>query len=222
MREGMRMNWYEAVVELRQLTLHRQWIIKTRRSVTVASVASLIGALALPAFAETASGLLNGIARNSITGMPVAGVQVIAHSLDRGLDRTTLTNNEGLFTFSKVEPGRYELAASKNGFQKLSANVEVAPSRTIIVEFPLSATAGVPSTTTRSERPESAPLTGRELELLARIDRLEARLAAVESKDRFSAQAGEASDTTATLAAETSISDRVSGPTASAESALPD
>jgi hypothetical protein len=181
-----------------------------------------MGAFVLPAFAETASGLLNGVVRNSNTGMPLAGVQVVAHSLGSGLDRTTLTSNEGFFTFSNVEPGRYELTAGKNGFQKLIANVDVAASRTMIVEFPLSA-ALVRAATTRSERPERAPLTERELELLERIDRLEARLAAVETKDRLSAKADEAPDSSTPLPAATSRSDPAPAlPTAGEESAPPD
>ncbi len=116
-----------------------------------------------------ADGLVSGIARDSGSGKPVAEAQVIAHNLAKGTDRTTVTDAGGIFTFTDLEPGAYELAATKNGFQKSSAHVEVAASRTANVDLPLIA--------------DSPMLTEREKKLLDRIERLEGRLAAMEARE---------------------------------------
>jgi hypothetical protein len=133
------------------------------------------------------AGVLNGITRDSATGTPVAGVQIVAHSLDGGSDQATITNTEGVFTFTKVDPGKYEIAATRSGFRKISTNVEVLASKSVSVELPLSAAPSTPADIT-----ENAALTAREVKLLERIDRLEARLAAVEAKDPAQSQVAEA------------------------------
>src|SRR5262245_23194094 len=108
------MNCYEANFEPRQLIFYPHSIMKRLRSLTIASVAVLAATLAIPVTGEPLSNLLNGITRDSATGMPLAGVQILAHTLDGGTDRVTVTNTEGAFTFTDLEPGRYEIAASKS------------------------------------------------------------------------------------------------------------
>src|SRR5579862_1886208 len=116
-----------------------------------------------------ADGLVSGTARDSGSGKPVAEAQVSAHNLAKGTDRTTVTDAGGIFTFTDLEPGAYDLAATKNGFQKSSAHVEVAASRTANVDLPLIA--------------DSPVLSEREKKLLDRIERLEGRLAAMEARE---------------------------------------
>ena len=48
------------------------------------------------------------------SGKPVAEVQITGHNLDKGTDRATVTNPDGIFTFTNLEPGPYEFAAIKN------------------------------------------------------------------------------------------------------------
>jgi hypothetical protein len=124
-------------------------------------------------------GLLGGIARDAASGKPLADTQVVAHNLERSTDRSTTTNADGIFTFTNLEPGRYEIAASKTGFNKSSARVDVAPRRAARVDLPLEIAADVPRATTKA--PE-APVTERERLLLDRLERLEARLAAMEAR----------------------------------------
>jgi hypothetical protein len=159
------MERYTAVSEPRQLILHSRKISQLLGGIV------LIACATLPSYGQLAD--LHGVTRNSTSGIPMMGVQIVVHSLDKGTDRATLSNAEGLFSFADVEPGRYEVAASKNGFQKLSTKIDVAPSRTVNVELPLLAAAA-----------DTAPLTERELMLLERIERLEERLAAVEGKEK--------------------------------------
>jgi hypothetical protein len=135
----------------------------------------LVGALSHSMFGQNSVGLVGGIARDSVSGRPVAAAQIVAHSLAQGTDRATETGADGIFTFTNLEPGPYEFAATKNGFQKSSTRIEVAASRTARVDLPLELAGDVPKAAT------VAPLTDREKMLLDRIERLEGRLAAMEA-----------------------------------------
>ncbi len=137
----------------------------------------LLGAMSLPAFGQVAVGLV-GITRDTASGMPVAEAQITAHSLAKGTNHATVTDADGIFTFNDLEPGLYEVAAAKSGFQLSSAHVEIGAERTARVSLPLSLAVHP------AREPENAsdiPLTGREKQLLDRIERLEERLAAIEA-----------------------------------------
>ena len=149
--------------------------MKTMSFFTRKCAALLWGAWSLPAFGQATVGLVGGVTRDSASGKPVAEVQVVAHNVDQGTDRATVTDVDGIFTFTNLEPGPYEVAAIKNGFQKSSARVEVAARRTARVDLPLQLAVDLPRTSS------AQPLTDREKLLLDRIDRLESRLAAMEA-----------------------------------------
>src|SRR5580698_3762950 len=93
-------------------------------------VALLFAVLALPAAGQSPVGLVGGITRDSSNGKPVAKAQIVAHNIEKGTDRTTVSDADGIFTFTNLEPGPYEVAAIKNGFQKSSAQVQVVALRT--------------------------------------------------------------------------------------------
>jgi hypothetical protein len=150
-------------------------LFSIEKSRNLIAAALLSGTLSLPALGQGSVGLVGGIARDSASGKPVAAVQIIAHNLAKGTDRDTVTDADGIFTFTNLEPGSYEVAASKNGFQKSSARVEVAALRTARVDLPLELAADLPRTAS------AAPLTDREKLLLDRIERLESRLNAMEA-----------------------------------------
>lgn len=50
------------------------------------------------------------------SGAVIPGAKVTARSVDTGIDVTTSTNSEGYFTHPSLQPGRYELTISKEGF----------------------------------------------------------------------------------------------------------
>src|ERR1700675_1664502 len=104
--------------------------MKTTSFSTLACTAILCGALSIPAFGQPAGGLVSGTARDSGSGKPVADMQIIAHNLNTGTDRTAVTGADGNFNFTNLEPGLYEVAATKSGFQKSSARVELAAHQT--------------------------------------------------------------------------------------------
>ena len=166
---------------------------KLRRvAVVLAGATFLGGALSCPGYGQSEVGLVSGVTRDSATGKPVAEAQIVVHNLDRGPDRAAVTGTNGIFSVANLEAGVYEVAVTKNGFQKASVQVNVAAGRTVQVAFPLEAGAALSRTT---EKSDNAPLTERERKLLERIDRLEGRLAALE------AAALGAKDTSATQAA---------------------
>jgi len=129
-------------------------------------------------FGQATVGLASGITRDSSSGKPVPEVEVIAHNLNKGADRATLSNIDGIFTFTNLEPGVYEFEAIKDGFRKSSARAEVDHLRIARVELPLQLAIDVPRT---AERSNNAPLTDREKEMLDRIERLERRLAEMDA-----------------------------------------
>jgi hypothetical protein len=134
----------------------------------------LFATLSLPATGQSA-GLVTGVTRDSASGKPVAEAQIVAHNLNNGTDCATLTNANGIFNFPNLEPGSYEVAAAKHGFQKSSMRVEVAALRDSHVDLALQlAVEASPTSSTPA-------LTDREKMLLDRIERLESRLAAVEA-----------------------------------------
>jgi hypothetical protein len=177
------MNHDKTILKLGRLgPLMRKFAAITRIS---ARAALLLGALSLPAFSQTSVGLVGGITRDSSNGQPMAAVQIVAHNLDKGTDRSTTSDGAGIFTFTDLEPGQYQVAAMKNGFETAAAQIAVAANRTARVELPLRAAADVRQT---APKLDNAPLTEREKQLLERLDLLEKRLASVESKDAIVAQ----------------------------------
>ncbi len=86
----------------------------------------LLACLAFPfvgahaAFGQSSPAGLRGIIRDSATGKPVAEAQITAHNVDNGVDRTTTSGEDGVFSIANLEPGRYEVTAIKEGFQKSS------------------------------------------------------------------------------------------------------
>src|SRR5580658_658404 len=155
------MNKYQVVCKMKRAGFSPQAF--TRISV-VPACAFLLGGLSFPAFPQAVAGVIGGIARDSASGAPVGGAQVVAHNLahdishnlDKGADHATVTNADGAFTLTNVEPGRYEVTATKNGFQRSSVQVEVAARKTARVDLPLQIADGAQPTTDKSD---DSPLT---------------------------------------------------------------
>jgi hypothetical protein len=84
-------------------------------------------------------GFLGGVARNSATGQPVPNAKITVHSVDKGTDRTAVSGADGAFAVADLEPGRYEITAAKDGFEKSSANIQVAPLATDRIDLALPA-----------------------------------------------------------------------------------
>ena len=88
--------------------------------VVPACAAFFWGALSLTAFGQPAAVLVGGITRDSSSGKPVPEVPVTARNLNKRTDHATVSNTDGVFTFTNLEPGPYEFEAIKEGFRKSS------------------------------------------------------------------------------------------------------
>ncbi len=150
------------------------------------------GSLSTPVFGQLAVGLVGGVARDSTTGAPVEQVQIVAHNMATGANRAAVTGADGNFTITNLAPGVYEVAATKNGYQRSTTDVMVSASQKARVNVALKTAADL-----RIPKPDDAPLTAREKQLLDRIERLEQRLAAMEAKEGNPAQAEVANAPTA-------------------------
>jgi len=144
-----------------------------------ACIAFQLAVLTSSVSGQASVGIVGGVARDSSSGNPVAEAKIIAHNLDQGADRSTVTDDDGIFAFTNLEPGRYEFAATKTGFQKASAQADVAALRTTRVDLPLQTAAGVRVAT---EKLDNSSLIEMVKQLLERIDGLEGRLAAMEAE----------------------------------------
>jgi len=191
-----------------------------RRNLPAAGVgvgaALLVALLAFPAFGQVVDGFVGGMARDSATGKPVAEARIVAHNVDKGTDLFTTTDATGMYKFSSLAPGRYDVAATKDGFQKASTSVDVDGKHLTRLDLPLqadnstklsanaaaakdSSAADVPADVSPTiTKANTEPSTARERELLSRIDSLETRLAAMEAKEEgpSSAKPNESSEPT--------------------------
>src|SRR5579872_13985 len=141
-------------------------------------------------------GDLHGVTRNA-QGNPLPSVQVSVRSLDDNSERIVVSNGQGAFCVDKVKPGRYQLKASKGGLASSAATaIRVEPEQDLGIDITLTSVRPSPGTENltadsrapaSSAAPAEAPLTEREKLLLARLDQLEQRLAALEAQKRTSA-----------------------------------
>ncbi len=78
---------------------------------------ALLTALATPAFAQPAqTGTISGDVKDA-TGGALPGVTVTMTSQDRGFSRSTVTDENGRYTFPAVPIGLYRVVATLQGFE---------------------------------------------------------------------------------------------------------
>jgi hypothetical protein len=68
-------------------------------------------------FAQNTSGTITGTVLDAQRGV-VAGAAVTLTNLDQGVNRTTGSNHQGIYEFQFLEPGRYQVSASRTGFRE--------------------------------------------------------------------------------------------------------
>jgi hypothetical protein len=109
---------------------------------------------AAPVFAQTAgSGTITGTVTDP-AGAVVAGASVVVHSTDTGADRTTTTNDSGIYSATFLQPGHYEITTAKPGFTKVDRKgVLLEVGRTLEIDFSLTVQSGTESVTITSESP---------------------------------------------------------------------
>ena len=94
-------------------------------------------ALSLAAYGQVPQAAVRGVACEAQTSKPIAEAQITAHNLDKGTDRTVFTGADGAYSISNLAPGRYQVTATREGFAKSSASVEVGSLGTYRVNLSL-------------------------------------------------------------------------------------
>lgn len=91
--------------------------------------------------AQTATGTITGTITDP-SGLPVAGASVVVHDTDTGNKSTYPTNEAGLYVAPYLQPGNYEVSASKSGFETVVKNgisLHVGQTFTVDSQLPLAA-----------------------------------------------------------------------------------
>jgi hypothetical protein len=158
-------------------------------------IAFQLATLPIPVFGEALFGAIDGVARDSANGQPVAQVRITAHNVNKEAYITAISGSDGTFSISRLEPGLYQVAASRDGFVRSTTKVEVATSGTSQVDILLAA--NQPSAPETSASPVEAPASqsaiAEELEALKRrIEQLEASLKAHAPEAQPAAETGTA------------------------------
>src|SRR5579872_2775179 len=143
-----------------------------------AFVACIFAVLSLPVYGQVSLGGLSGVARDSASGKPLADTQIIAHGMRKNTESTAVSAANGAFVIS-LEPGWYEVTATKNGYVKATARIHVVSGKTAELELPLAF---------NHAALESAMM--EELQSMkARVDQLEAALKAQKTPESTKASA---------------------------------
>jgi hypothetical protein len=96
---------------------------------------TLSACLALQVHAQSTFGDLRGTTRDP-SGLPLPVTSVTAHSLDENTDRKVMSGEDGAFVIENLKPGRYQLTAAKEGFQKSPAvNVDLSARQSLRVDL---------------------------------------------------------------------------------------
>jgi Carboxypeptidase regulatory-like domain len=81
---------------------------------------SMFLALATPLSAQKDAGAIVGLVRDS-SGAVVTGAKVTVTDVDRGIQLTLSTNDQGEYVASPLRIGRYSITVEKQGFKKAVA-----------------------------------------------------------------------------------------------------
>ena len=117
------------------LNRHERWVVVLTLTVAAVLVAAFS---ASPAWAQ-ATGTVNGTVRDS-AGAVVTEATVVLHNRDTNLDRTAVTNSVGDFVMPDVQPGNYDLKATKSGFGPIvKSGIILVVNQTATYDFALKA-----------------------------------------------------------------------------------
>src|SRR6266436_6502411 len=67
---------------------------------------------------QTETATVSGLVTDR-TAAAVSGAEVRLQSVERGTVTTTTTNNTGIYVFSSVQPGQYQISIQKQGFKQV-------------------------------------------------------------------------------------------------------
>lgn len=113
----------------------------------------LVLAVALPSFAQTVSGTIQGTVTDG-SGSPLPGVTVTARNIDTGFERVVVTNDKGLYSAPFVPIGDYRVTATLAGLGTVVQDqVDVGLNYTRIIDFELGMQAVDETITVMADQP---------------------------------------------------------------------
>jgi hypothetical protein len=93
----------------------------------IAGAALGILCVAAMALAQTTDGSLAGLARDSVSGQPVVGANILAERSDTGISTLARTGSDGDFTIPRMAPGRYRIEVRAEKYQSVEIqNLDLA------------------------------------------------------------------------------------------------
>ena len=104
------------------------------------------------AFGQAASGTITGTVTDP-KGLVVPGVSLVVRNTDTGIEKTMETNNVGIYNAPLLQPGNYEVVASKEGFATVDhkgITVLVGQTLAIDMQMPLQSQQSVVTVTTEA------------------------------------------------------------------------
>src|SRR5580704_19102502 len=108
----------------------------------LASLANLLAVVTMAvltagmASAQTAgAGTITGTLTDQ-SGAAVPGAVVVVRNTDTGIDRTTTSNDSGIYIATFLQPGHYEVSVSKAGFARLiRKDLTLQVGQTVSIDF---------------------------------------------------------------------------------------
>src|SRR5687767_11284184 len=73
--------------------------------------------IAPPAMAQATTGSIRGVVTDA-SGAVIAGADVTARNADTGVETKTTSNDEGIYNFPRLSPGKYVLIVEKQDFKR--------------------------------------------------------------------------------------------------------
>ena len=127
---------------------------KRQLSISLLKYLSILCILAAAGMAQTAgSGTVTGTVTDP-SGASVPGATVTVHNSDTGSDRTAQSSEAGLYSATFLQPGHYDVTASKTGFATVARQgLTVEVGRTVTIDLRLSVKGGVETVTVTGEAP---------------------------------------------------------------------
>ena len=103
------------------------------RSKGIVAVVLSLAAGCVPAFSQT-FGEITGEVEDS-TGAVVPGVAVTVNNTATNAQRSTQSNEAGIYSFPSLAPGSYNVRAEESGFKANTAKIEVQVQQTVRLDL---------------------------------------------------------------------------------------
>ncbi len=118
-----------------------------------ASTVALLVCIASGLFAQGGSGTITGTLTDP-SGAVVPGASVVISNTETGIDRSTNTNDAGIYVATFMQPGNYTITASKAGFGKMERkDLVLQVGRVLTIDFKMTVQTSSNTITVNAENP---------------------------------------------------------------------